>query len=88
MMNKDDKLRLFCIRNLNGNTFATLFYMYFITIFCTGVASYGALRHVPPLDFQLCGDVFTVLLFQTYSRRRFTFHTRMYRPIALSLFIA
>jgi len=45
---------------------------------------YGALGHVPPLDFQLRGRVFTVLVFQVsitqiHCRRRFTFHTRLYR---------
>ena len=35
------------------------------TAVCTkGIASYGTLGHVPPLDFRLCGRVFTVLLRQ------------------------
>jgi len=58
-----------------------------------GVASYGALEHVLPstsncVDMCLPFCYFRFTMTQSHCRRRFTFHTRVYRPIALSLFIA
>jgi len=49
---------------------------------CVGVASYGALEHVPPstsncVDVRLLFCCFRFRITQTHCRRHFTFHTRM-----------